>query len=929
MALIGRGPELATVTAVVDRARAGSGGALLISGEPGIGKTALLEHLLTGLAPADVRVLTTVATERDAHLPFAGLSRLLASVRSHGAALPPAQRAALAGAFDSGAFDETGAVDAEDNDKHKDKHDDADTADPFPVALATLGLLAEAATRLPLLLVVEDLHLLDAASATALAFVARRLASEPVALLAALREGLDSPLNNAGLPTLALKPLDAAHAADVVDGQAPGLSPSLRERVLAEAGGNPLALTELTRAARQGHAATAVTTAWLPLSTRLEKAFRSRVAALPSRTRTLLVIAAVDDGSPLTEILDVARLVDGEPAGVEDLAPAVDAHLITLSGDALRFRHPLMRAAVLSGTSTRRHHAVRAALAKVLDHRTERRIRQPVTAQPSPADVVAAALEEANRRIERPGGVMSAVSALEHAARLAGRPEHRTELLLHAADIAVESGRHDEVVRLLNRAASDPLTAQQQARVTWTSARFQENVHADADAYALAALAEEVASGGDTGLALRILWTAARRNFWLESGEDAARYVADLALRLPFDNEPQVLAILAYTAPMTQGAHVIARLRHWAAHPSGDATADRFLGTAAVLVGAFDLAAGFSAASLSGLRAQGRLFQLVGALAARGWSAALLCDLAVAVPSAAEADRLSQETGQTLLQGTARCTKALIAALQGELEDAERLAQESIDLGSSLRARPVLATARMALAQVAAARGAFDEALQHLRQLQDPAAAAYHPTLRYYALIDLVDVAQRAHRTEEVRDLVRRMEVIARKTPSTALHVGVRFARAVLAHEDEDAERHFLEALAADLTRWPFARARTQLAYGEWLRRRRRDAQARGPLRAARDAFDALGAVAFSERSRRELRASGEAGSERVPRAHELLNPQELQIATLAAEGLTNREIGERLHLSHRTVSNHLHRIFPKLGVTSRTALGHLLRSAD
>ncbi|MER5195660.1 ATP-binding protein [Streptomyces sp. NPDC002755] len=908
MPFIGRDPQIATVRAVVDRLRAGRGGALLIVGEPGIGKTALLEQVLTGLPREHIGVLTTVATEQGAHLPFAGLGRLLAPVRSHVTALPPSQRRALAASVDATA--------------------DEDSTDQFLVALATLNLLAEAAARRPLLLVVEDLHWLDAASATVLAFVARRLASEPIVLLAALREGLGSPLDDAGLPTVTLPPLQGADAARVVDSQAPDLPPVLRERVLAESGGNPLALTELTHAAQQAHATTAVGTAWLPLSTRLEKAFRSRITALPPRTRTLLVIAAANDGSAVTEVLDAARLIGDTAARIDDLAPAVDARLVVLSGDELRFRHPLIRAAVLSETSAHQHYAVRAALAKALDQQTERQIWHLAASHPPPDDHVAVALEAASRRIERRGGVMSAVIALEHAARLDSRPERRAELLLRAADIAVESGRRDEVVRLLEQAAVHPMSAQQQARATWTSVRFQDGVHDDTDAFTLAALAEEVASDGNVELALRILWTAALRCFWVEGGDGASRAVADTAGRLPLDNEPQVLAILAYTSPVAHGAHVITRLRHWAARPSGDALTDRLLGTSAVLVGAFELAAGFSAASLSGLRAQGRLGLLARALAARAWSAALLCDLAVAIPSASEAARLCQETSQPLMYGTARSTQALIAALKGELDEAEELAQESLRLGADLQARPVLATARMALAQVAAARESYDEAMWHLRQLHDPAAAAYHPTLRCYGLIDLVDVAHRAHRADEIRDIVRRMEDIAATTPSTALHVGVRFARAVLAHEDEDAERCFEEALGADLTRWPFARARTQLAHGEWLRRRRLDTRARDPLRAARDAFDALGAVAFGERARRELRAAGESSSERVPKVHELLSPQELQIALMAAEGLTNREIGEKLYLSHRTVSNHLHRIFPKLGVTSRTALGRLLRSA-
>ncbi|MFF5550357.1 helix-turn-helix transcriptional regulator [Streptomyces olivaceoviridis] len=903
MTFIGREGPIATLRDVIDRGLAGSGGALLVTGEPGIGKTALLHHVLDSLEEDGPQVLTAVATEPGSRRPFAALAELLRPVRVFDGRLPPGQREVLRVCLDTRTAPDAG---------------------PFQVASATLNLLAEAAARRPVLQVIENMHWLDAATAAVVTFAARRLSSEPIVLLATLREGFRSPADTTGLPVLPLDPLGAAEAAALVDAQAPGLSPVLRARVLAEGDGNPLVLVKLARVAREAYGE-ATTTASPPPVPRVESAFRARLAGLPPLTRLLLLIAAVHQDSGVTAVVEAAQVIAGESVHPDDLAPAVRGRLITVHGGELRFRHSVIREAVLSGASPEEHRRVRAAVDRTPSGPGP--AREPVPASgPGPDDDADAALEAAAEHTER-GGVLAAVAALDDAARITDCPERRAELLLRAADLAVEAGRRDEVARLVDRADAGPLSARQRARAAWTAARFHHDVPEGTDVVTLIELAEDVAADGDGALALRILWTAALHCVWEDGGHTAAGRVAALAERLEPADEPLALAVMACAAPVEHGARVLARLRHWAAHPSGDAVTDQTLGTAAVLVGAFELAASFSAAALNGLRAQGRFGLLAKALTVRAWSAALLCDLTVAVPSADAALQLATETSQPVLRAAIRATQALIAALGGRFAEAEELATEAIGLGGAYRARPVLATAHLALAQVAAAQDCLDGALDRLRQPHDPASPAFHPSALHYGLVDLVDVALRAHRAEEVRGVVRRAEEVAAVHPSPALHIGVRFARAVLA-DDADAERLFSEALAADLTRWPFARARTQLAYGEWLRRRRRDALARTPLRAARDAFDALGAVTFAERARRELRASGEASAKGVPDARELLSPQELEIALMVAEGLTNREIGERLYVSHRTVSSHLHRIFPKLGVTSRTALGRLLRSS-
>ncbi|MEU3464712.1 LuxR C-terminal-related transcriptional regulator [Streptomyces sp. NPDC006733] len=394
------------------------------------------------------------------------------------------------------------------------------------------------------------------------------------------------------------------------------------------------------------------------------------------------------------------------------------------------------------------------------------------------------------------------------------------------------------------------------------------------------------------------------------------------------EHDPWLLAILAYAAPVERGAVVIERLGRLASSQGHDARTDRLLGTGALMVGSFDLARRFSGAAVAGLRVQGRLGILARCLGATAWSAAQLGDLSTAIPAAEESCRLGRETTQPYLHALIRSIEAVIAALRGEVQRVGELTAEAERVGVAIAARPVLARAQLARGLAALGGGQFGEAYTHLRRLHDPVDPCYELALRCYVVADLVDAAVHCGRAEGVEEIMREMEDAALRSPSPALHAGLRFARALLA-DDAEAEELFGTALRADLTAWPFIRARTQLAYGEWLRRQRRAADSRAHLRAARETFDALGTRPWGDRARRELRASGESSGHRSPDARDRLTPQELQIAQMAAEGLTNREIGQKLYLSHRTVSSHLHRIFPKLGITSRSALGAVLRPAS
>ena len=304
--------------------------------------------------------------------------------------------------------------------------------------------------------------------------------------------------------------------------------------------------------------------------------------------------------------------------------------------------------------------------------------------------------------------------------------------------------------------------------------------------------------------------------------------------------------------------------------------------------------------------------------------AARLGDWEVAIPAAEEARRLAEELGEPQWEAAADTVISLVAAMRGDEEQAERMAVQAEIVAEPAGANITMAFAQFGKVLAALASGRHADAFAYAERLFDPADSAYHPVISSWLIADLADAARHIERLDAARARVAQVEATAGERPGTWVALVLGHARALVA-EPAEAGDLFDEVLASDLTRWPFQRARIQLAYGQWLRRQRHVADSRGVLRTARDTFDALGCAPWSEYARRELRASGERSRRHVPEARDQLTPQELQIAQLAAEGLSNREIGQRLYLSHRTISTHLYRVFPKLGITSRGELSGAL----
>ena len=699
--ILGRDRELAALSELV-AALPDRGGALVVCGEPGIGKSALLTEAAARAGARGMRVLRASGVQSEAHLPFSGLHQLLRPILDGADDLPAPQRAALLAAF--GMSEEA-------------------APDRFLIALAVLDLVAEAATAAPHLLLIEDGHWLDPSSAEVLAFVARRLSSDPIVLLAAVRAGFDTPFEDAGLPELRLERLDDAAAEALLDARAPGLTPAIRERVLADAAGNPLALVELPLAsATLGDAA--LLPAWLPLTTRLEQAFAARVAGLPIATRTLLLVAALDDGGVPAEVLAAAALVSGSEPVLEDLGPAVTAQLVDVDEQAVRFRHPLVRSAIHQAASVSQRLETHAALAQVLEGQPHRRVWHRAASVVGADEGIATELEVTAGYAQQRGGGLAAITALERAARLTGDRARRAARLLRAAELAFELGRRDLVGRLLGEVETLPLEPLDRARVTWIRESFDDGVTGGlSGARALADVAEQTLAG-DSALAVSLLGGAALRCWWGDPGPAVRERIIDVAGRLPLDaDDARLIAILAWADPVHSGAHVIERLSDLVPDPHGDGRAMRLYGMAATAVGHQELASGFLGAAVTSLRADGRLALLAQALILRAWSGLHLGNWHASMPDLEEGGRLAVETSQPLWQARARAGQAALAGAPrrgGRRRGAGRRGRPR----RAARARERRARRRAARARDGLARG------RQLRRRARPAVARVRPRRR-------------------------------------------------------------------------------------------------------------------------------------------------------------------------------------------------------
>ena len=441
--------------------------------------------------------------------------------------------------------------------------------------------------------------------------------------------------------------------------------------------------------------------------------------------------------------------------------------------------------------------------------------------------------------------------------------------------------------------------------------------------------ADQARAAGAKSLASNLLFRAAQRCWWSSASSDVRASVLAAANRLDVPElDPRFITISAYAEPLRRGGEVYAKLK--ALSPTGTGKADilRVLGSAANVIGAFDLGVSFLAECSAELRKQARIGNLPRVLFVQAWSQMEIGDWVGAARQAEEAVCLAEETGASLWAAAAMTVKANLAGMQGNLEQCEAHALQVERLFLSTGAGFLLAMLQMGRGIAAIGAGRHSEAFEHLQRLFAPADPAFHSGLQLFALADFVEAAVYSERSQAARGLIDDIERMSAPKPVPWVETMLSYGKALLA-TDEDAERFFLQGLGPPARNWPFLRGRLLLGYGVWLRRQRRPADARAPLREARDIFDALGASPWSYRAREELRAAGEASLRRTEQIWEKLTPQELHIAQLAAQGLSNKVIGARLYLSHRTVGYHLHHVFSKTGITSRSGLAAILASAN
>jgi DNA-binding CsgD family transcriptional regulator len=898
--LVGREDELASLHERLLLA-GDRGGALVVRGEAGVGKSALLEAARLSAAHSGMATLVTEGFQSEAHIAFAGLHRLLRPVLSSLGTLPSPQRTAIQAAFGLS---------------------EAAAPDLFLIALASLDLLSEMAAAAPLLLVIDDAQLLDTATCDVLMFMARRLELEPIVMLFAVRTGSAPWIDRAGLPELRLEPLSDVSSAAVLDANAPDLASGLRQRILAEALGNPLALAELPLAVASGFDPAASRP--LPLTERLEQAFATRMSGLPAAVRTLLLVAALDDGGDQERIVDAASMLEeqeGQKVGIAELAEAQAAGAITVEGDGLRFRHPLMRSVVYQHSLAPQRRAAHKALAGVYRGDPDRGLWHQAASLAAPDDQVSAGLEAMADRAERRAAAAVAVVALERAAQLATQDHRRGRLFLRAARLAREVGRLDVSAGLIRDAQRLPLAQREQTMLRYMLELGQESTWpGTAEIRTLVDVAGQLHAIAETDLALDALVVAATRCWRWNPDQQTRDLVVAAAgrLRVP-GSSPRLLAILAQADPVTCGSTVIDRMSHLTPDVC-DPAGMHLIGVAANAVWAHDMGLAFLAAAVDGLRAQGQLRALAQALATQAWGAVHLAREPLAVAAAEEAIALARETDQIGWVAAAQLAKAAVAAERGDLRLTQALTREAEALILPRGATPMLALVQFVRGRAAVAHQHYAEGLEHLRRTLDPADTAYHPFIGAWGLSDLVEAAAHLGQKEAAEAYLERLESLAAQTSGSLLLATAGYARPMISGDDA-AEALYQQALRKDLANWPCYRGRMLLWYGRWLRRQRRTSESRVPLRAALNGFEALAFPELAETARRELRASGEKPGQRSPEAWTQLTPQELQIAQLAAAGETNRMIGEQLYLSPRTVQSHLYRVFPKLGITARNQL--------
>jgi DNA-binding CsgD family transcriptional regulator len=892
-----RDPERSAVADLLGAARRSSGGALVVRGVAGSGKSTLLADAVT--SAADMQVLHTSGVESESPLAFAALQRLLWPLRRRVEQLPGPQANALRAAFGE----------AEGN------------GDRFLAYLATLSLLADAAETKPVLAVIDDAHWLDEASTAALQFAARRLTAEPVAMLFAARDGAEYSFDSLDLPELALGPVTGDAASAVLASQGVEVEPAVRDQLVQATGGNVLALVELAAALTADQlCGRDPLPDPLPLTEGVERAFLDRTRRLGPAAQRLLLVVATDDSSRANVVLTAARRLDADAEALDEIERA---GLLRVVGDLVELRHPLVRSAVYRGaTSSERratHRAIAEALVAVGDR--ERAAWHRAAAAEGPDPEVVNELEMVAAAGQSRGGHEAAAAAWSRAAELTTDVEARGRRLYLAASSAW-LGAHPSRAAALATAASAVLTEPVlRAQLLTLQAQIEWNTHSLNDGYEFVLQAAQTAAGADEAMAQQLAMLAASLSaFGAESARpfDPTTLVAEPAAEAPARVQAAYHLLHGFRAVGRRDFAVAADFFRRAfaltdADPVDDHVLQPNLAIAAWLIDDDERSLRLHEQQLTAARRAGALSMAEHALTRGFFAQVATGEWAKAGAAAAEGLSLASGTGHVGLTALPTAELALLAALRGD-DAADRHLADATQIRELTRVGITDGLVVDLVHWATALRaGQSETAIYHLQQMQ-------LPFVRRMAALDVLSIAARSGHTDVLRSWLTEMEDFAAAT-------GVSSAVAVAAHgrallDETDAEEHFTRALAAHASSpRVFDRARTELAFGEYLRRGRRRVDARSHLRSALAVFEEINAAGWAERAAQELRASGETARRRQAASADELTPQERQVAALVRQGLSNRDAAAQLFVSPRTVDFHLRNVFAKLGVTSRSGL--------
>jgi DNA-binding CsgD family transcriptional regulator len=895
--LLGRERECAVIDRLLADARGGVGGAVVVRGEAGIGKSAMLAFAVRQAMPG-MLVLRADGVEAESDLAFAGLHGLLRPVLAHLGELPETQSAALAGALGLAP---------------------SALSDRLLISAAVLSLLAVAAEDRPALCVVDDAQWMDRPSADALVFTARRLQAERLAMLFGAREGEVRRFEAAGIMELPLAGLSPPSAAAVLAGRARNAAPAVRERLLAEAEGNPLALLELpaglSQAQLEGRAALPEA---IPLSPRLEGVFRQRAGRLSAAGQAALLVASADTTGDVSAVLRALAELGLPPDALDS---AEGAGLIRIADQRIIFRHPLVRSALHQGATLSQRQRAHGALAVAFtgDEHADRRVWHQAMATVTGDEEIAAALEASARRAQLRAGHASAAAAFLRAAELSTDEARRTQRIAAAAGEALHAGQADRARGAIVR--SLPLaTGKLRAQLLQVSGVLEARTGSLREAWARLAEAAEATS--DASLKIEMLLEAAEAASLAGDFPEAIELTQRIAAVSPVTVRDRLINTIARGyLKLASGEHeqaqsVLAGALKQASELE-DPRALVWSSYAASVAGDERGSLRCASRAVAVARQQGLLSLLPLALQRQSMELFAASSFDLAYAAAEEGYRLSIDLDHG--QGWHLVNMAAVESVWGREQAARRHAGEALTLGQRSGWAYTANTARGVLAFIELSMGRLEKAADALLALTDPGHPDFNPVIGLPALTDAVEAAIRAGRRDEAAGRLAMAEDWITSAPTQARRALLARCQALLGERDPD--EGYGEAIDCAPGLSALERARTELLYGEWLRRERRRTEARAHLHAALELFQRLGAVPWAERTEAELRATGEAARKRDAAATARLTPQEVQVAGLVAGGLTNREIAAQLFLSPRTIDYHLRKVFTKLGIGSRTEL--------